>query len=75
MVITHMKLRLLKKNLIGKCLTKKQSMFTAKQIDRMSIEGIESLSQMLTEEQRNEWASCGYSGSSYVRITKVKINK
>ena len=30
-------------------------MFTAKQIDRMSIEGIESLSQMLTEEQRNEW--------------------
>ena len=50
-------------------------MFTATQIDRMSIEGIESLSQMLTEEQRKEWASCGYSGSSYVRITEVKINK
>ncbi len=50
-------------------------MFTAKQIDRMSIEGIESLSQMLTEEQRNEWASYGYSGASYVRITEVKINK
>jgi hypothetical protein len=50
-------------------------MFTAKQIDRMNINGIDSLAQMLTEEQRNEWAGCGYSGTSYIRITKVKINK
>tara|TARA_R100000541_G_scaffold42782_1_gene50066 strand:+ start:680 stop:832 length:153 start_codon:yes stop_codon:yes gene_type:complete len=50
-------------------------MFTAKQINRMNINGIDSLAQMLTEEQRNEWASCGYDGASYIRITKVKINK
>jgi len=47
-------------------------MYTAKEIDRMSIEGIESLSHTLTEEQRNEWASCGYDGASYVRITKER---
>ncbi len=36
----------------------------------MSIEGIDSLAQMLTEEQRNEWVGCGYDGASYIRITK-----
>ena len=50
-------------------------MFTAKQIDRMNINGIDSLAQMLNEAQRNEWARCGYDGASYIRITKVKINK
>ena len=50
-------------------------MYTKEQIDRMNIEGIDSLAQMLTEEQRNKWAGCGYDGASYIRITKVKINK
>lgn len=44
-------------------------MYTAKEIDKMSIEEIDSLAQILTEEQRNKWAGFGYDGASYIKIT------
>jgi hypothetical protein len=40
----------------------------AKQIDRMSIEELESLSYRLTYDQRMEWAACGYDGKSFLEI-------
>jgi len=49
-------------------------MYTAKEIDSMSIEDIDSLAQMLNEEQRNKWAGYGYSGDGYIKITE-KINE
>jgi hypothetical protein len=45
-------------------------MYSAEEIDKMSIEEIDSLAQMLNEEQRNEWAGCGYDGASYIKIIK-----
>ncbi len=42
--------------------------YTAKQIDRMSIEELESLSYRLTYDQRMEWAACGYDGKSFLEI-------
>tara|TARA_R110000744_G_scaffold172359_1_gene290862 strand:+ start:228 stop:365 length:138 start_codon:yes stop_codon:yes gene_type:complete len=45
-------------------------MYTAIEIDKMSIEEIDSLAQMLTELQLKVWAGCGYDGASYIRITK-----
>ena len=47
-------------------------MYTAKEIDKMSIEDIDSLAQMLTNKQRNKWAGYGYSGDGYIKITKKK---
>ena len=44
--------------------------FTAKQIDRMSIDQIESLAQMLSEEERNKWSGSGYDGATYIEIIK-----
>ncbi len=44
--------------------------YTAKQIDKMSIEEIDELAQMLNEEELSKWASNGYSGASYVKIIK-----
>jgi hypothetical protein len=46
--------------------------YTAKQIDKMSIEEIESLAEMLNEEELNKWASNGYDGASYVEIIKSR---
>ena len=46
--------------------------YTAKQIDNMSIEEIESLAEMLNEEELSKWASNGYSGASYVKIIKSR---
>ena len=42
--------------------------YTAKQIDRMSIEEIEGLAYTLNEQELNEWTSNGYDGESYVKI-------
>jgi len=39
--------------------------YTAAEIDAMSIEEIEQVASMLTEEALNEWAESGYSGESY----------
>ena len=39
--------------------------YTAAEIDAMSIEEIEQVASMLTEEARIEWAESGYSGESY----------
>jgi len=44
--------------------------YTATQINKMSIEDIESLAEMLNEEELSKWASNGYDGASYVEIIK-----
>jgi len=44
------------------------NMYTAKEINKMSIEEVESLAQGLTEKQLMEWSACGYDGDSYVNI-------
>lgn len=44
--------------------------YTAKQIDRMSIDQLDSLAQMLTDQERNKWAGSGYDGVTYVKIIK-----
>jgi hypothetical protein len=44
--------------------------YTAKQIDRMSIDQLDSLAQMLNEQERNKWAGSGYDGATYVGIMK-----
>jgi len=44
--------------------------YTAKQIDKMSIEEIEELAYTLTPEELNKWCGSGYSGASYVEIIK-----
>jgi succinate dehydrogenase flavin-adding protein (antitoxin of CptAB toxin-antitoxin module) len=46
--------------------------YTAKQIDNMSIEEIESLAEMLNEEELLKWTSNGYDGASYVEIVKSR---
>jgi len=42
---------------------------TAKQIDLMPIEELESLAYNLTPEQLTQWAGSGYDGSTYVKLT------
>jgi hypothetical protein len=46
--------------------------YTAKQIDKMSIDEIEKIAQMLNETELDKWASNGYSGASYVEIIKSR---
>jgi succinate dehydrogenase flavin-adding protein (antitoxin of CptAB toxin-antitoxin module) len=46
--------------------------YTAKQIDKMSIEEIDELAQMLNEEELSKWASNGFDGASYVEIVKSR---
>lgn len=48
--------------------------YTAKQIDKMSIEELESIAEMLSDEDKNKWASSGYDGDSYVKIIKGDDN-
>ena len=48
--------------------------YTAKQIDRMSIEELESISYRLTHDQRTEWAACGYDGISFLEILNWRNN-
>lgn len=47
-------------------------MYTAKQINRMSIDQLESLACMLTEEQRIKWAGSGYDGETYLILANQK---
>ena len=42
--------------------------YTAAEIDAMSIEEIEQVASMLTEEARIEWAESGYSGEVYATL-------
>lgn len=42
--------------------------YTAKEIDRMSIDEIEYLAETLNSEEQNKWSCDGYSGKSYVEI-------
>jgi hypothetical protein len=49
--------------------------YTAKQIDKMSIEEIEELAYTLTTEELNKWSGNGYSGASYVEIMKNRKKK
>ena len=44
--------------------------YTAKQINKMSIEEIESLAEMLSSEELSKWTSSGYEGDCYVEIIK-----
>ena len=41
---------------------------TAKQIDLMPIEELESLAHNLTPEQLTQWTGSGYDGSTYVKL-------
>ena len=43
-------------------------MYTASEIDAMTIEEIEQVAELLTEEAREEWAAAGYSGESYCKL-------
>mgnify|MGYP001546799227 FL=1 len=44
--------------------------YTAKQIDRMSIDELESLANMLTFEDRMIWAGSGYDGATFIELFK-----
>lgn len=46
--------------------------YTATQINKMSIEGIEALAEMLSNEDKIKWASNGYDGATYVKLIKNK---
>ena len=46
--------------------------YTAKPIDKMSIEELESIAEMLSDEDKSKWACSGYSGASYIEIIKSK---
>jgi hypothetical protein len=43
-------------------------MYTAEEIDKMPIEDIEYLAEMLTWEDKCEWGDWGYSGEKFVEI-------
>ena len=46
--------------------------YTAKQFDKMSIEELESIAEMLSDEDKSKWAGSGYSGTSYIEIIKSR---
>ena len=46
--------------------------YTAKQIDKMSIEEIEELAYTLTTEELSKWSGNGYSGKCYIEIIKSR---
>ena len=43
----------------------------AREINRMSIQELESLSYRLTVDQKNKWAGSGYSGKAYVKLVGI----
>ena len=45
-------------------------MYTANEIDRMSIEELEELACCLNEEQQIKWAQMGYDGNTFIELTK-----
>ena len=48
--------------------------YTANQIDRMSIEELESLTYVLTAEQLTIWTGAGYDGATFVKLTKLSYD-
>ncbi len=44
--------------------------YTAKQINKMSIEEIEQLAQILNQTELNKWVGDGYSGEGFIEIIK-----
>ena len=44
--------------------------YSAKQIDRMSIEELEGLACYLNEDQKSKWSRMGYDGKTFVELTK-----
>jgi hypothetical protein len=46
--------------------------YTAKQIDKMSIDELESLANMLTFEDRMTWSGSGYDGDTFIKLTNKK---
>lgn len=42
--------------------------YTAKEIDKMSIEEIEQLAEMLSADDLDRWADEGYSGEAFIKI-------
>ncbi len=46
--------------------------YTAKQIDKMAIEELESLTYMLTAEQLIIWTGMGYDGATFVKLIKQR---
>ena len=46
--------------------------YTAKQIDKMSIDQLESLANVLTFEDRMKWAGSGYDGDTFIKLTNKK---
>ena len=45
-------------------------MYTANEIDKMSIEELEGLTCYLNEEQKTKWSSMGYDGKTFVELTQ-----
>lgn len=43
----------------------------AREINRMSIQELESLSYRLTPDQLNKWSGAGYSGKEYVKLVGI----
>ena len=46
----------------------KKNNMTAKQIDRMPVEALESLACNLTQEQLSSWSGHGYDGATYLKL-------
>jgi hypothetical protein len=44
--------------------------YTATQINKMSIEEIAELAEMLSSEELSKWTSSGYEGDCFVEIIK-----
>ena len=44
--------------------------YTAKQINRMSIDELESLANMLTFGDRMTWSGSGYDGATFIKLIK-----
>lgn len=47
--------------------------YTAEQIDRMSIDELESLIHMLESKEIIKWAGSGYDGATFVEIIKNRL--
>jgi len=45
-------------------------MFTAQEIDNMSIEELEELTYCLNEEEKAKWVKMGYDGETFIELTK-----
>lgn len=44
--------------------------YTAKQIDKMSIQELEQLRYLLTSKQMITWTGSGYDGATFVELIK-----